>query len=398
MKKKVEEQIGEVRTYLIQNFSREKHEKFYSMRFKRITDAMETFSMDAEMVIAAMERERRRRESAETQKKEKINEERLVERITECNRQTVERIYGEVERCRVMMELDDVQRQEDAQRMEKVFTSRIKELETSFKGNIWKLSEDNMRVETQLTRVMEENLRCNEKCKELKEKLEKMQEITEDGAKLMTEGVEKVNKLMNEIAEKSDMTNLDMEGIKETLQAELKVARGEIKEVGKILRDETGNSEIIKDLREEGKKIFQEVRSIKETEKMETDGTWSEVVKGRRRRGPQVVIEVPKEIQSSEARKMLESCLDPKLGNVRIRAIRKQGKNFVVEMHDEDDVTNLKLLRKFDEVGFTVDGEPNLNDPRIIIYDIDSGINEEGLVIAVMLRNGYLKEGISDED
>ncbi|KAG8232533.1 hypothetical protein J437_LFUL012164 [Ladona fulva] len=111
-----------------------------------------------------------------------------------------------------------------------------------------------------------------------------------------------------------------------------------------------------------------------------------------------VVIEVPKEIQSSEARKKLESCLDPKLGNVRIRAIRKQGKNFVVEMHDEDDVTNLRLLRKFDEVGFTVDGEPNLNDPRIIIYDIDSGINEEELVIAVMLRNGYLKEGFSDED
>ncbi|KAG8226163.1 hypothetical protein J437_LFUL007400, partial [Ladona fulva] len=68
MKKKVEEQIGEVRTYLIQNFSREKHEKFYSMRFKRITDAMETFSMDAKMVIAAMERERRRRESVEIPK------------------------------------------------------------------------------------------------------------------------------------------------------------------------------------------------------------------------------------------------------------------------------------------------------------------------------------------
>lgn len=91
-------------------------------------------------------------------------------------------------------------------------------------------------------------------------------------------------------------------------------------------------------------------------------------------------------------------CLDPKEGEVRIRNIRRQGKNFVLEVDSEKDLAELKKNEKIKEAGFKVNGEPNLRDPCLIVRGVDREMEEKDIAGAIWCRNRELFEGWKQED
>ncbi|CAH1389894.1 unnamed protein product [Nezara viridula] len=77
--------------------------------------------------------------------------------------------------------------------------------------------------------------------------------------------------------------------------------------------------------------------------------------------------------------------------------MRWHGRNMVVELHDENDVEELRKDEKVREAGFMVDGEPKLRKPRILIRGVDKEISREELLDAVASRNPELFFGITKE-
>ena len=138
--------------------------------------------------------------------------------------------------------------------------------------------------------------------------------------------------------------------------------RAEYKELG----------ELLKDFKEETKEVKQAIpQQEKQGKEMMMD--WVEVVKkgrGRRSGGPRVVIEFPKEGERKKRSDLIE-CLDKKGGEVRVKSIRRQGKNMVVEVHSEEDIGKLRESEKIKAAGFKVDGKPKLRKPRILIRGVE---------------------------
>lgn len=102
---------------------------------------------------------------------------------------------------------------------------------------------------------------------------------------------------------------------------------------------------------------------------------WSEVV-GRRKRGPRVIV-VKEKGGNENVRQELVKCLDPKEGEVRVRNIRRQGRNFVVEVHSEKDLLELEKSVKVREAGFEANGESNLRDPCVMIQGVGRKMEEK---------------------
>lgn len=133
---------------------------------------------------------------------------------------------------------------------------------------------------------------------------------------------------------------------------------------------------------------------VPEAMEVEEVGSWATVAKRRsgRRRGPQVVVEAPKE----KRREDLVKCLNPKQGEVRVRGMRRQGKDYVLEVEAEEDIERLRVNEALKEEGFKVDGVPKLMRPRVAIFGVDKDISREELLGAVEVRNKELFQGWSD--
>lgn len=152
----------------------------------------------------------------------------------------------------------------------------------------------------------------------------------------------------------------------------------------------------------EAKKTMEEVvgvmGAVRRLDKMEVDEdveSFAQVTRRRRKKGPSVVLEGPGGEGREITREQVVKCLDPKKGEVRVRGLRRMGKDFVIEVHGEDDVERLRGNVALGEIGVKVDGAPKLRWPRIYVHDVDREIEREELVEAVMRRNG-LHLGLTD--
>lgn len=110
-----------------------------------------------------------------------------------------------------------------------------------------------------------------------------------------------------------------------------------------------------------------------------------------------VVVHPPKEGERNKLRETLGDLLNKKSGEVRVKGIRRQGRDFVVEVHDTTDVDRLKTLG-LEGKGFIVNGEPRLRDPRVMIFDVDREIKEGEIVESIKSRNRDIFEGLKDEE
>jgi hypothetical protein len=132
----------------------------------------------------------------------------------------------------------------------------------------------------------------------------------------------------------------------------------------------------------------------------EVGGSWAEVARRPRRKKAErtmVVVQPPSEGDRGHLRKVLGGLLDRKSGEVRVKGLRSQGRNFVLEVHDRSDVDKLKSLG-LEGKGFKVNGEPRLRDPKVIIFGVDREIEEGDLRESLMARNRDLFEGVTAEE
>jgi hypothetical protein len=93
-------------------------------------------------------------------------------------------------------------------------------------------------------------------------------------------------------------------------------------------------------------------------------GSWAEVTRRRRKKkvwGSMVVAHAPKEGETGKDREELGDLLGKKQWEVRVRAIRRQGRDFVLEVNDSSDVDKLKGLGL---EGFRVNGGLRLRTPE----------------------------------
>lgn len=137
----------------------------------------------------------------------------------------------------------------------------------------------------------------------------------------------------------------------------------------------------------------------KEGDESEESGAQSlaQVVRRRKPRGPKGILEVPEETGRSQVtREQVIKCLNPKKGEVKIRGLRRQGKEFVIEVHGGEDLQKLRSNVALGQVGVKVDGVAKLKWLRALIHDEDRGIEKEGLLEAVLVRNKDLL-GMADE-
>lgn len=370
--KRVNVAINELKVYVAKNVSKEKHEPYFSARFNRVLDAQnelvgEYMSM-SKMFRRILSLEKKVKdvvlnEEGEFDKRFEEMESRLMKGVREENRMAMEKMRSEMERSRKLLEEEDAQRSSDVERLEAVVKLQKKELEKKFEEEMLKIRKAYMQVDGSL-RVLNE---------EQKKKMDvSLKEVA--GVK---ESMEDVRRCMNEA----------------------KLEGSGVAEVGLIVK---GMDEVKKRMDElvveSGK-----VRSSAHVEQMEVDSDerigWSEVVKrGKKKRGPLVVIERTEKVGVREAREELVRCLDPTDGDIRVRSIRRQGRNFVLEVHDEDDLGRLREIKRFEEVGFKVDGEPNLSSPRVVVHDVDGEMKEEEVAKSVWRKNGRVFEGVNEEE
>lgn len=90
-------------------------------------------------------------------------------------------------------------------------------------------------------------------------------------------------------------------------------------------------------------------------------------------------------------------CLDPKKGDVRVRGLRKQGKDFVIELQGDEDLERLRHNTALGEIGVKVGGAARLKWPRVIVHDVARDIERDDLLEAVLLRNRDMM-GVTDMD
>lgn len=113
----------------------------------------------------------------------------------------------------------------------------------------------------------------------------------------------------------------------------------EMRLLGHINRIDLGSSEnvIRQVLREEVSQALEEIEKKKGDGALQASGAdkWSKVV-GRRKRGPRVVID--DQGANENVREELLKCLYLKAGQVSVRNIRRQAKNFLVEIHSDKDL------------------------------------------------------------
>lgn len=281
-------------------------------------------------------------EEGEFHKRFEEMESRLMKGVTEENRMAMEKMRSEMERSRKLLEEEDAQRSSDVERLEAVVKLQKRELEKKFEDEMLKIRKAYMQVDMSLRVLNEEQ---NKKMEVSLKEVAGVKESMEDVRRCMTEA---------------------------------KLEGSGVAEIGLFVR---GMDEVKKKMDELVVESGR-VRSGVQDERMEVDGDdrsgWSEVVKrGKKERGPMVVIERTEKVGVKEAREELVKCLDPTDGDIRIRSIRKQGRSFVVEVHDDADLGKLRELKMIGEVSFKVDGEPNLLSPRIVVHDVDGEMKEE---------------------
>lgn len=321
-------------------------------------------------------------------------EERMTRQIREENRQALERARAEVERCRMMMENEDGQRQEDLDKVGKGVRGGIAALEAKLEKEFKRVREEQVaRVEEWVKLLADEQRRWKEEMLKGLLKLEKK----------VDEGIAELGQRLGALEGRQEIINRFLEDVKGNMQLMyegVQTVQHVVKEGG----GRVGVEELKEVMERERSKLLEEVRSVRKEEGMEVEdggeagGLWSEVVKKgvkRNTKGNMVVIEVPKGKGGKEAREELIRCLDPKAGEGRVKGIRRQGKDFVVEVHDTCDVEKLRGEERLSAAGFRVDGEPRLDDPRVIIY---KDTNEVELVEMLWKRNRALFVGIGEDE
>lgn len=90
--------------------------------------------------------------------------------------------------------------------------------------------------------------------------------------------------------------------------------------------------------------------------------------------------------------------LERREAEVRMRNIRRQGKNFVIEGLSEKDLTELRKSDKMKEAEFVVNGEPDMRDPCVIVRGVDTEIEENDIKKSIWRRNKDLLEEWKIED
>ncbi|XP_073999783.1 uncharacterized protein [Rhodnius prolixus] len=378
--KKVGDAIKELNTYVGKWFSKEKHEAFFANRFTRILVAqgelVTEFVRMSRMLdrILAVEKKVKDvtiNEEGEFDRRFKELENRLMDGVRQENRMSMEKMCKEVERSRKLLEEEDAQRQGDVERLENVVKVQKKELEKWMAQEIGKVRQETARMEEFMKRMVEEQNVIGKSCRSVEGHIKGTEERVEDVRSVLLQCRE---------------------------EGKIDVAAGGV-EVNQLVKGMDEVRKKVDELVVEGVRV----RGGDQVEAMDVEGSekmgWSEVVKkGKKKRGPMVVIESSEKVGRREAREELIKCLDPKEGEIRVKSFRRQGRDFVLEVHDEGDLVKLRGLPKIEEAGFRVDGEPNLLSPRVVIHDIDSELTEGDIVRSVWKKNGRLLGEVQEED
>lgn len=164
--KKVQSAVQEIKRYVGKNFSKEKHEGFFIGCFDKITNAQKELVEDVARVSVMLDRmilvEDRLKdlavnEEGEFNRRLELIEERMTRQVREENRQALDKARAEVERCRVMLESEDAQRQNDLEEIGKDVSTRLKELEGKIEKEFKKIRDEQVeRIERDLKKIAEE--------------------------------------------------------------------------------------------------------------------------------------------------------------------------------------------------------------------------------------------------
>lgn len=295
----------------------------------------------------------------------------IIGGIEESNKVIAQKVSSEVDRCVLMMEHEVTDRRKEGERLEKV----IRDTRDSLKDEIERMAEG---MKREMISTLERKMSSS---------MERIREENVTKIEMVGDRVIEVRDFLGRIHEKIERVRDEgkqKEVIQEVSNRVVKVVRV----VGEINRMDPGsNVNVMREVwREEVPKALVGVRSRVGDDTRLTGGTekWSEVV-GRRKRGPRVVIEVKEMGEKENVREELIKCLDPMVGEVRVRNIRRQG-NFVVEVHSSEDLEKLWKSEGVRKAGCEENGEPRMRDP-CVIRGVDRDLEERDVKQSIWRRN-----------
>jgi hypothetical protein len=348
----------ELMSYISKNFSKERHESFFLGRINKIKDSCAEMALEIERMGRVVDKVcdfegRVLSKWGEFDKIFELFEERVVEKIRKENQEVLERVKGEVSQLRQLIESEDAQRQGDVDRVEKNIKGQGKETRNFIEDECRRVSTEVVeKVDSSLGLVRVGQQKVEQEVKKIGTKVEEIRDKCKDiEVGKGSETMEIMNVQLNKVAE----------------------------EMGEV-RKEINRNNLVQPMEVDG----------------EENKNWAEVTKRtKKKRGAMVVVQTPKGVERGKSREVLGNCLNTKSGEIRVKAIRNQGKDFVMEVHDNSDIDKLRALG-LEEKGFVVDGEPRLNDPKIIIYEVDQDIEQGDILEAIRIRNRELFEDITE--
>lgn len=395
---RINQNVEEISTYVKREFSKERHGTYFRSRFAVIQASSQELCDDLNKTGKILEKVLFLRQGGlmaeEWDNRMGQFSGFIMQMVKEETQVLFERVLGELKKSEDMRIAQDELRQGDLKRIETLVVEKIKGVESKltdkFNEGIKKIKEEGVvgRLEEKMTAILADQKKIIEgygatksMIKQMTSKLIEMEQWRPD---------ETIEKEVKEITGGLRRMETKLEGVR---------GIGSKEDVRMVMKEELHDVRRMIDESQRGRIEKMDVDGDEKVSVADRDeSTWSQVVRRKLRRGPQAVIEPPAKLAVGEAREKLTGCLNPRDGNIRVKAIRKVGNKFIVEVHDQKDLDMLKASSGFGKAGFKVGESDILRNPRVMVFDVDKELEADDIVKSLSTRNPDLVTGLRDEE